>query len=223
MENNKDFYENESFEALLEQSLPIQNKLELGQKIKAEVVSISGETVFIHLNGKSEGIIEKKEFLDDDEKLTIKEGDWIEAHYMGNKNGEQTFSTKIAKEEASLEMLENAYKAGIPIEGKIEKEIKGGFEILIGKQRAFCPFSQLGLSKDTQENLIGRVLSFKIIGYKDAGRSITLSHFAILEEERKRALEELSKTLSIGQKVEVEVRSLHKFGEIGRASCRERV
>ena len=62
--------------------------MELGQKIKAEVVSISGETVFIHLNGKSEGIIEKKEFLDDDEKLTIKEGDWIEAHYMGNKNGE---------------------------------------------------------------------------------------------------------------------------------------
>lgn len=212
MENNKDFYENESFEALLEQSLPTQNKLELGQKIKAEVVSISGETVFIHLNGKSEGIIEKKEFLDDDEKLTIKEGDWIEAHYMGNKNGEQTFSTKIAKEEASLEMLENAFKAGIPIEGKIEKEIKGGFEILLGKQRAFCPFSQLGLSKEEQENLIGRVLSFKIIGYKDAGRSITLSHFAILEEERKRALEELSKKLSIGQKHEVEVTSLHKFG-----------
>jgi len=47
--------DNASFEALLEQSLPNQKRLEPGQKIKAEVVSFSKEYVFIHLNGKSEG------------------------------------------------------------------------------------------------------------------------------------------------------------------------
>lgn len=204
--------DNANFEALLEQSLPNQKRLEPGQKIKAEVVSFSKEYVFIHLNGKSEGIIEKKEFLDDEENLRIKEGDFVEAHFIAAKNGELFFSTKIAQEEASLQMLENAYRASIPVEGKIEKEIKGGFEVSIGKHAAFCPFSQLGIAKEEQENIIGKVLTFKIITYKDGGRSLTLSHLAVLEEERKNALKELSKTLSVGQKVSVEVKSLHPFG-----------
>ena len=43
-------------------------------------------------------------------------------------------------------MLENAFNSEIPVQGKVEKEIKGGFEIKIGSNRAFCPFSQMNTS-----------------------------------------------------------------------------
>ena len=36
-----------------------------------------------------------------------------------------------------------AFEAGDPIEGKVEKEVKGGYEVTVKGQRAFCPFSQI--------------------------------------------------------------------------------
>ena len=51
------------------------------------------------------------------------------------------FTTKIAGDKADKSLLENAWKNGIPVEGHVEKEIKGGFEVKIGDSRAFCPYS----------------------------------------------------------------------------------
>ena len=44
-------------------------------------------------------------------------------------------------------MLENAFQNKIPVEGKVEKEIKGGFEVSLGGKRAFCPYSQMGFKE----------------------------------------------------------------------------
>ena len=60
------------------------------------------------------------------------------AYYFLEK---EDFEAKIAGEKADKSMLENAYKNGIPVEGKVEKEIKGGFEVKIGEVRGFCPYS----------------------------------------------------------------------------------
>ena len=39
--------------------------------------------------------------------------------------------------------LKAAFEAGDPVEGKVEKEVKGGYEVTVKGQRAFCPFSQI--------------------------------------------------------------------------------
>ena len=94
-----------------------------------------------------------------------------------------------------------------------EKEIKGGFEVKIGGARAFCPFSQMGEKRgDQSESPVGKRLTFKILEYKQGGRSILVSNRAIVEEERAKQREAQKATLEEGMIVKGTVKSLQKFG-----------
>ena len=57
--------------------------------------------------------------------------------------GGLTLSRKLARGAATERQLEDAFHAGLPVEGKVEKAVKGGYEVRIGRQRAFCPISQI--------------------------------------------------------------------------------
>jgi len=99
------------------------------------------------------------------------------------------------------------------VEGLVEKEIKGGYEIKIGESRAFCPFSQMGLRRaDKQESPVGKHLTFKIQEYKDNGRSILVSNRVILEEAQQERIDELKKTLQEGMVVTGTITSIQDFG-----------
>jgi small subunit ribosomal protein S1 len=208
---NNNFEEN--FADLLENSISGINKLEPGQLIEAEIVSISGDCIFLQLSGKSEGQLDAAEMIDKDGNLTVKEGDLIKAFFLYSKNGELHFTTKISGDKAGKAVLENAFESGIPIEGTVEKEIKGGFEIKIGDSRAFCPYSQIGEKRvENPEEYIGKHLTFKILEYSENGRNILVSNRVILKEEQQTQIEILKKTLHENMTVKGTVKSLQDFG-----------
>ena len=189
------------------------NKLEVGQEIETTVVAISGDSVFLDLNSKSEGVLDTAELLDKDGKITISENDKIKVFFLGYINGEMRFTTKIAGDKADKSMLENAYQNGIPVEGKVEKEIKGGFEVKIGEVRGFCPYSQMGFKQKEEPSFyVGKVLSFKIAEFKENGRNVLVSNRAILEAENQAKMDELKQSLKVGMKVKGTVISLQKYG-----------
>ncbi len=211
--NNNDSKTNESFADLLNDSFVDNNRLEPGQQVEAEIISISGEFIFINLGGKSEGHLEASELTNKEGNLTVKEGDTIKAYFMSAQNGEMHFTTKISGDKAGRAVLQQAHENEIPIEGYVEKEIKGGYEIKIGKTRAFCPYSQMGLERmENPEKYIGQHRSFRITEYKENGRNIILSSRVILEEEREAQVEAQKEILQPGMKVKGAVKSLHKFG-----------
>ena len=119
-------------------------KLEIGQQIETEIVAIGNDTIFLDLSSKSEGVLSRAELADENGNVSVKEGDKIKVFYLGEKNGEARFTTKISGQNADKSMIENAWTSGIPVEGVVEKEIKGGYEVKIGGARAFCPYSQMG-------------------------------------------------------------------------------
>ncbi len=123
------------------------------------------------------------------------------------------FTTKISGEKAGPAILENAYKNKIPVEGLVEKEIKGGYEIRLGESRAFCPFTQMGQRRtETPEVYIGKHLTFRIQEYKENGRSILVSNRIILEEANQVLIEALKKTLKEGMLVKGPIKSILDFG-----------
>lgn len=188
-------------------------KLTPGQEIESIVVQISGDTVFIDLNAKSEGVVSAAEFTDSDGNITIKEGDKIKVFYLGEKNGENRFTTKIAGQSADDSMLENAFKNHIPVEGNVEKEIKGGFEVKIGAERAFCPYSQMGFrQKEEPSYFVGKTLTFIIQEYTEGGKKFVVSNRKVLEEELKNQLSRLSQKIAVGSVVTGTVKSLQSFG-----------
>lgn len=186
---------------------------EPGQQIETQIVAIIGDTAFLELNMKSEGVLDSAELLDKDGKMTVKVGDTIKAYFLTAEHDEMRFTTRLSGDKADASILESAYKNGIPVEGVVEKEIKGGFEVKIGASRAFCPFSQMGYrQKEEASFFIGKHLTFKIEKFEQNGRNLVVSNRAILEEKANEHLEELAKQLKGGMTVHGTVKSLQSFG-----------
>jgi small subunit ribosomal protein S1 len=208
-ENNE-----ESFAELFEKSFKKQGKLEPGQLVEAQIVKISSDWIFLDLGGKGEGYLDRKELANDSGELTVKEGDTVRAYFVSAENNEMHFTTKVGSGPGKQNQLEDAWRNGIPVDGTVVKEMKGGFEIRIGgSMRAFCPYSQMGVRREEQQSeYIGRSLTFKIIEFAENGRNIVVSRKPILEKERQGKVEELKATLKEGMKVKGTVTSLQKFG-----------
>lgn len=203
----------ESFADLFEKSVTTQTRLEPGQQIEAKILKISGEWLFLDTGRKGEGVLEKKELLNADGELTVQEGDSITAWFVGVINGEFRFTTKLGAGAVGKSQLEDAWRSGIPVDGHVEKEVKGGFEVKVSGTRAFCPYSQMSLRRlDNPADMIGKHLSFRITEYGENGRNIVLSHRTILEEEAARQKEAQKGTLSEGMTVKGVVTSIRDFG-----------
>ena len=204
----------ENFAELLKQSFIASDRLKPGDKVSARIVKITPEWIFIDLGGKSEGAINARELQDESGTITVREGDMLSAYFLSTAHGEQVFSTRLGADSGADDYLEEAHHSGIPVEGTIEQEIKGGFAIKIaGAKRAFCPFSQIGLHRiEDSAALIGQKLTFKISSYQENGRNIIVSHRAVLEQERRERREDLKKTLQEGMTLTGTVSSLRDFG-----------
>jgi small subunit ribosomal protein S1 len=204
----------ESFAELFEQSATRSNWLEPGQKVSARVLKVSAEWIFIDTGQKGEGVVDRKEFLDLDGKVTVGEGDSIAAYFLSSSHGEMRFTTRLGAGASGSSQLEDAWRSGVPVEGLVEKEIKGGYEIKLGgTARAFCPFSQIALRRmDSSETLIGTRLLFRITDYAENGRNIVVSRRALLEEEQRRLKEEARAGIEEGMTVSGTVISLQDFG-----------
>ncbi|MCX5857590.1 MAG: 30S ribosomal protein S1 [Deltaproteobacteria bacterium] len=203
-----------SFAELFEQSHQEPVWLKPGQKVEARIVKISPEWVFLDLGGKNEGYLDKKELMNEDGELTVQEGDTIRAYFLSSRQNEKLFTTKIGAGEASRIYLEDAWRSGIPVEGVVDKEIKGGFEIRIaGTMRGFCPFSQMGLARiDKPADYVGQRLPFIITEYSEKGRNIILSNRIIVAKEQQVQRDAMMLSLREGQIVKGKIISLQKFG-----------
>jgi Ribosomal protein S1 len=198
---------------MYEQSFSGFSKFKPGQAVETEVVSISKDSVFLQLNGKSEGIIDRDELSDKDENLSVKVGDRLRAFFLKAENGELRFTTKISGKEAGAEMLQQAYLEKMPVEGLVEREIKGGYDVKFGEFRAFCPYSKMGDKRsDNPAEFVGKRLPFKIQEFKDSGRSILVSNRVIHEEARAEKLEALKQSLSEGMVVSGTIVSIQSYG-----------
>jgi small subunit ribosomal protein S1 len=205
---------NENFADLFKDEDIAKKQLTPGQKIQAVVVDVSQDSIFLDVGRKSEGFVDRKELEDETGDVTVKTGDTIEVYFLSSARNEMLFTTKIGGGSMSRAHLEDAYRSGIPLEGFIKKEIKGGFEVTVaGNVRTFCPFSQMDIKRISDpEDYVDQHMLFKITEYKENGRNIILSRRIILEEEREEKRELLKETLEEGMTVKGTITSIQKFG-----------
>lgn len=206
---------NQSFEDLFNQDTTKKlRSFKPGQKVTATIIEISGESIFLDVGGKSEGIVESAEFKNEDGEITVVAGDRIDVYFLKSGGSGLIFAAKLGGG-SGTEQLEEAWRSGIPVEGFVKAETKGGFEVTLGGNiRAFCPFSQMGLRRveDAAATYIDTRMIFRITRFESNGRNIVVSARAIQEEEREAKREELKATLNEGDLVEGEITSIRDFG-----------
>jgi len=200
----------EDFAALFQASLKTK-RIERGQTIEGTIVAIGPDVAFVDVGGKGEATIDIAELKDADGDIEVAVGERIQAVVVSTSSG-LTLSRRLARGAATARHLEDAYRTGLAVEGKVEREVKGGYEVRVGHARGFCPFSQIDIVRTDAPTHLGRVYQFRIIEYRDGGRNLVLSRRALLEEAQKAAAEDVRKTTVPGAIVTGRVVSVRDFG-----------
>jgi len=210
----------EAFAELLGQAdaaPPVRRKK--GDKVSVPVVVVNSDWVFVALGGKEEGSIRTSEFAvaggpaDDQRPPLPAVGDTVSAYVLTARGGEVVLTTQLSGRDASLASVEQAWQAGIPLEGKVARAVKGGVEVRVANTRAFCPLSQLDLRWPKDPSIyVGQSFAFQVLEFKENGRNIVLSRRVLLEEERAGQREVLRQSLQPGAVVTGTVRSVQNFG-----------
>jgi small subunit ribosomal protein S1 len=200
----------EDFAALFEASIKAR-RYEKGQTLEGRIVGIGPEVAFVDVGGKGEATIDIEELKDADGALEVKVGDRVQAVVTSTVGG-LTLSRKLARGAANARELEDAFRSGLPVEGKVEGEVKGGYEVRVGGQRGFCPFSQIDTLRTEPAAHIGKVYEFRIIEYREGGRNLVLSRRTLLDEKQKAAAVEVRQSLVAGAVMTGRVTSVRDFG-----------
>jgi small subunit ribosomal protein S1 len=175
--------EEEDFATMFEASVKAR-RFKQGQTIEGTIVAFGPDVAFVSVGGKSEAQIDLAELKDNDGDIGVSVGDRIQAVVVSTSGG-ITLSRKGVRNAATQRELENAFQAGLPVEGKVEGVNKGGYEVRVARERAFCPLSQIDIARTADPAVhVGRTYAFRIIEYKDGGKSIVVSRRKLLEEEQ---------------------------------------
>ena len=204
----------ESFAELFEESLKTLD-MEPGSIITGIVVDIDSDWVTVHAGLKSEGVIPREQFLNDQGELTINVGDEVHVALEAVEDGfgETKLSREKAKRAESWKVLEAAFAAEEIVKGVINGKVKGGFTVDVNTIRAFLPGSLVDVRpvRDTA-HLEGKELEFKVIKLDQKRNNVVVSRRAVLEAENSAEREALLETLQEGQVVKGIVKNLTDYG-----------
>ncbi len=203
----------ESFADLFQAKTVSRPTMKPGDRIEATVVGISGENIFLDVGAKSEGVLAAAELRNEAGELTVGIGDRVRVYLLPRRGGEMACTTRLGGGQTTPREIEEAFEAGIPVEGKVTAEVKGGFSVTVAGHRCFCPYSQIDIRRVEQaDSYLDKTLAFKIMEFGSQGRNIILSARALQEEQRAREREQLKEQLREGVQVSGTVTSLRDLG-----------
>jgi small subunit ribosomal protein S1 len=204
----------ESFADLFEESVK-QTEMRTGAMLVGTVVDIDNDKVIVSVGLKSEGVIPKWQFLNDEGDLEVNVGDEVEValDLIEDGLGATLLSRDKAKKHRAWGELETAFEAEETITGRINGKVRGGFTVAVGALRAFLPGSLVDVRpiRDTTF-LEGRDLEFKVIKIDQKRNNVVLSRRAVVEKEYSAERDELLKTLADGIVVKGIVKNLTDYG-----------
>ena len=204
------------FAAMLEAAgLAHRQGFDPGEAVKAKVVSTKGNYVVLDVGAKDEGVVPKEEFIREDGTLRAEEGETLTVWFVGMRQGSFTFTARNKAAGRGEAALQQAFAAGTPIDGLVKAEVKGGYEVEVAGQRAFCPYSQMERFRAKEPaDYIGTKQTFLITEYgeDDRGVNLLVSRRALVEREQAEQREQLFATLAPGQTREGVVTRLADFG-----------
>ena len=213
MEVEKEVAQNSKgdFQAQLEESLKEFNAPQAGQFVDGIVIQVTNDYVYVDIGDKSEGLIPVSEFAEG----LPKEGDTVHALLTGHNPNGPVLSKKKADSKRYLKQIQQASKDKTPVDGKIVKLVKSGYEVDLGIDRmAFLPISQADAEKvEKPESLIGTKSKFYIERlYVDNKLNPVVNRRKYLEEAINEKRDAFFNSTAIGDSVKGTVKSFTSFG-----------
>ena len=204
----------ENFAELFAESLKTV-EMDVGSIISGVVIDIDGEWVTVHAGLKSEGMIPRSQFLDDDGQFHLEIGDEVQVALEAIEDGDG--ATRLSREKArraeTWKSLESSFEGGEVVKGAINGKVKGGFTVDIHGIRAFLPGSLVDVRpvRDTL-HLEGQTLEFKVIKLDQKRNNIVVSRRAVLEQANSAERDNLLSSLQEYAVLKGVVKNLTDYG-----------
>ena len=212
------------FAALLDQQFKgFRKGFNPGDTVNARVVRVGEEYVTLDVNAKTVGLLPVADVTDEEGEVTLKRGDTVEVSFVAMQKDAYLFAKADVAESAAIvsvdQTIQRAFDGGLPLEGTVEKEVKGGYEVTVCGQRGFCPYSQIDrvrkpVAPGAENPYVGKKLQFVVqeYGTDDRGVNLIVSHRVVQERELAVAKDYLRDTLEEGQTLNGTVVKVLNFG-----------
>ena len=212
------------FAALLDQQFKgFRKGFNPGDTVNARVVRVGEEYVTLDVNAKTVGLLPVSDVTDEEGDVTVKRGDMVEVSFVAMQKDAYLFAKADVAESAAIvsvdQTIQRAFDGGLPLEGTVEKEVKGGYEVTVCGQRGFCPYSQIDrvrkpVAPGAENPYVGKKLQFVVqeYGTDDRGVNLIVSHRVVQERELAVAKDYLRDTLEEGQTLNGTVVKVLNFG-----------
>jgi small subunit ribosomal protein S1 len=202
------------FGAMLDQYEQEQAAFQEGSVVRGTVVGINERSVVIDFGFKSEGIVPIEEFQENGE-VTVKRGDEVEVlvKHMESQEGVPVLSRADAVRMRSWDVLEEAYREGRPVKGRVIERVKGGLRVDVDGVAAFLPGSQVDVRPIRNlESLRNQEIEARVIKLNRKRSNVVLSRKAILDDENQSKKGETLSHLEEGIIVEGQIKNLTDYG-----------
>ena len=199
------------FEKLLSQSI---EKIRPGRIVPGTVVGVNKEVVTVDIGFKSDGVVPTSQFQDAEGAIKAKIGDKVEVYIVSleNESGQLVLSKEKADQKRVWDKVEDTFKTGGTLSGKIVQKVKGGLQVDIGIP-AFLPGSQVDIRPHRNlDKFIGQAYDYKVLKITRDKGNIVLSRRAVLMSERDSLRSETLKVLAEGVVMEGVVKNVTDYG-----------
>jgi small subunit ribosomal protein S1 len=199
------------FEKLLNSKL---DTFKPGKIVTGSVVAINKDFVTVDIGFKSDGVVPVQQFTTLEGKITAVIGDIVDVFIVAleSDSGQVLLSKERAEQKRVWERVEDAYKTGALISGKVVQKVKGGLQVDIGVP-AFLPGSQIDIRPHRNlDKFLEQTFDFKVLKVTRDKGNIVLSRRAVLMSERDQLRNETLKVLSEGVVMEGTVKNVTDYG-----------
>jgi small subunit ribosomal protein S1 len=175
------------------------------------VIAVTGDSVFLDIGFKSEGVLPLAVFQEKNE--TVKAGDKMPVSVKGrDPEGYYQLTRTRVERPKDWSALEKAFAEKATIVGTVTGVIKGGLSVDIGV-RAFMPGSRSG-SRDAAEleKMVEQEIFCRIIKLDIADEDVVVDRRVVMEEQERSTQERLYAQMKEGDVVSGKVRSLMDYG-----------
>jgi|HubBroStandDraft_4_1064222.scaffolds.fasta_scaffold03126_1 small subunit ribosomal protein S1 len=182
-----------------------------GKQLVGTVIAVSGDSVFLDIGFKSEGILPVSVLQGAGE--TVKPGDKLPVSVTGrDPEGYYQLTRAKVSRPKDWSALEKAFADKATIVGTVTGVIKGGLSVDVGV-RAFMPASRSGARDAAEmEKLVEQEILCRIIKLDVTDEDVVVDRRAVVEEEERATKDRRYAEMKEGDTVSGTVRSLTDYG-----------
>ncbi len=196
-----------AMDEMLQASVAVADRevLEPETKVKANVISIRGDSVFLDLGAREQGVVSMRMFPVEAEPQP---GQTLEITVIRFNQEEGLYEVSVPLAAADVRDWSQVHE-GMVVEAKITKTNAGGLECEVNRLRGFIPISQIELFRvEDTEQYVGQKLTCIVEEVNPERRNLVLSRRAMLNQEREELREKVLAELEVGQTREGLVRKI---------------